>query len=206
MRTPWGPAQSAEPYGLGITFYGTASHGGYRLYAAQRDAVSARFPAFQPFNGNAGWYEEDQDWCVVALTFPDRFDDATMRSAARTARRSLILTDAHRAQSAQTTKHWSQVVNWLDSDAPYAKAIRGRILVLESRHADDWEPGSRFTVGPEYPLRSWCVRFTRLRDGKQRSVVLAEYPTRQFYTDAELSALECRPGVIGQPQNKGTDR
>lgn len=74
MMTPWGMSDRATAYGAGITFYGTPSHGGFHL----DEATNAEVPAYlraDTFNkqGERGWYEEDCDWAIVAVVFPDRF-------------------------------------------------------------------------------------------------------------------------------------
>ena len=74
MNTPWGASNYHEKYGPGITFYGTASHGGFKV----SDKMNAQVPQFLKdagFNGQPerGWYEEDCDWAILALVFPDAF-------------------------------------------------------------------------------------------------------------------------------------
>lgn len=67
MRTPWGIADSAERIADGITFYTTPSHGGVGLSAArQRDMPDA-------LRVEGGWYEEDCDYALVVVAFPDEF-------------------------------------------------------------------------------------------------------------------------------------
>lgn len=76
--TPWGPSQHAERVTRGITFYGTAGHGGYK--------VSAKLNASMPghLRLDDGWYEEDCDWSLVVTAFPQHFDDKTREAAKRT--------------------------------------------------------------------------------------------------------------------------
>lgn len=69
MRTPWGPSDYEKEYAEGVTFYGTPSHGGFKLSAARnRDVVPS-------LRLDGGWYEEDCDWYRVAYTFPQLFVD-----------------------------------------------------------------------------------------------------------------------------------
>jgi hypothetical protein len=70
--TPWGPAQNVDEVAPGIVFVSTASHGGFKLDAEKLAAVPPAWLAAS-FNlqGKAGWFEEDCDWCMVGLTFPD---------------------------------------------------------------------------------------------------------------------------------------
>lgn len=80
-RTPWGNADFATTFALGITFYTTPSHGGFYLSPEREEALQAKFPGFRPFCGVAGWYEEDCDWSAVALTFPDAFPEVNQEEA-----------------------------------------------------------------------------------------------------------------------------
>lgn len=79
-NTPWGRAQSAEIYGEGIAFFSTASHGGFKVQAAQL----ATMPAI--LRVRDGWYEEDCEWAKVALAFPGLFTASERRSADATLR------------------------------------------------------------------------------------------------------------------------
>ena len=76
MRTPWGEAQRIERIAPGIEFVSTASHGGYRL-DSERNSVVPRAWRAAGFNGlpARGWYEEDCDWSMVALTFSQFFQN-----------------------------------------------------------------------------------------------------------------------------------
>jgi len=67
MHTPWGKSDYSKTYGEGVTFYGTPSHGGFRVLAAQQ----ALMPEI--LRNDDGWYEEDCDWAKVAIAFPDLF-------------------------------------------------------------------------------------------------------------------------------------
>jgi len=66
--TPWGRALSSTSYTRGIIFYFTASHGGFHLSPKKNALVH---PAWRDANG---WYEEDVEWNVVVLTFPEHFN------------------------------------------------------------------------------------------------------------------------------------
>lgn len=77
MNTPWGSSECVEDVGPGIVFVQTASHGGYKLEPFQNAKIplSWRQASFNR-NGMDGWYEEDCDWCLVALIFPQFFSHA----------------------------------------------------------------------------------------------------------------------------------
>lgn len=88
--TPWGPSQNATKYGKGITMYGTAGHGGFKLSTKLNEKVN---PAFRdpskPFGQNRakGWYEEDCDAFIVIVTFPERFPAGWVTLAHNTVKR-----------------------------------------------------------------------------------------------------------------------
>lgn len=67
MKTPWGTSDYKHVYNRDIVFYGTPSHGGFR--------VSSKLNAVIPENvrQSNGWYEEDVAWCVVVKVFPMAF-------------------------------------------------------------------------------------------------------------------------------------
>ena len=85
MRTPWGNSQSVDAVGCGIVFASTASHGGYFVPAElnARVPLAWRRASFDQ-RAMSGWYEEDCDWAMVALTFPELFPADAIRAAQRT--------------------------------------------------------------------------------------------------------------------------
>ncbi len=64
-QTPWGKSDYSSKYARGIIFYGTPGHGGFHLSPTRNALVH---PAWRR---NNGWYEEDVEWAIAALTFPD---------------------------------------------------------------------------------------------------------------------------------------
>ncbi|MES4992580.1 DUF7007 domain-containing protein [Phyllobacterium sp. 22229] len=115
-NTPWGPSQGATVYAEGITCHSTAGHGGFHLVAERNRKVHSMLRV------SGGWYEEDAEWAIVALTFPHLFTSYERKHADRTIRDS-----------------------WPDA----WQAIFGRVLesgecrekdrrVFECQHADDW--------------------------------------------------------------------
>ena len=82
-KTPWGAPQHLRELAEGIVFYGTARHGGLHLSRTRRNAMPAELRALETFTGGP-WYEEDCDWAIVALAFPDAFEPADVSSAMKT--------------------------------------------------------------------------------------------------------------------------
>ena len=87
VYTPWGPAHHRRDYAEGITFFSTSSHGGFRVSAArltQMHAALRECTSFDLASDGVGWFEEDIDWCAVALAFPEHFPAEHLTSAEST--------------------------------------------------------------------------------------------------------------------------
>lgn len=80
MHTPWGASQTSEKLGDGVVQVTTASHGGIHLNPARNAKVH---PAWRD---KGGWYEEDCERSIVAITFPDLFTSGQVAAAHRTAK------------------------------------------------------------------------------------------------------------------------
>ncbi|MFT4161084.1 DUF7007 domain-containing protein [Shinella sp.] len=76
--TPWGASQGATIYADGVIFYDTASHGGFHLSAERNSQIHSMLRC------DAGWYEEDECWAIVAIHFPHLFTGFERRCAERT--------------------------------------------------------------------------------------------------------------------------
>lgn len=158
--TPWGASQLASIYAEGIVAHMTAGHGGFRLSAERNARV---MPALRI---DTGWYEEDDAWAIVAVTFPDLFTGHERKLADRTIRD-----------------------NWPDE----WEAIHGRTLEpgestgkdrreFERRHADAWIVASAITSSHQRGMVE-VVAVLGARQGKQVQerrflVPAAEYQVR----------------------------
>ncbi len=78
--TPWGGSQMAVIYADGIVAHITASHGGFHLSAARNANIHPLLRKDTP------WYEEDSEWAIVALSFPELFTGYERSLAERTIR------------------------------------------------------------------------------------------------------------------------
>lgn len=67
--SPWGAVQNSRQIARGIVEVDTASHGGIHLSPTLNAKVHAAW------RDPKGWYEEDCEWAIVALTFPQHFAD-----------------------------------------------------------------------------------------------------------------------------------
>lgn len=79
-QTPWGRAQYSRQYARGINFYGTAGHGGFRVSAGLQKRLH---PSLSKFGG---WFEEDCEWALVVLSFPEYFSGEEIGKARQTAK------------------------------------------------------------------------------------------------------------------------
>lgn len=91
LDTPWGPAQDMHEIALGLYLVETPSHGGYFLEQEINDLVphALRESTFCG-NGFSGWYEEDCDWAIVVVCFPEFFSSKKYNEA-------LNIMEAHHA-------------------------------------------------------------------------------------------------------------
>lgn len=76
--TPWGASQGATLYAEDVVFHSTAGHGGFHISADRNRKVHPLLRA------EGGWYEEDECWAAVAITFPHLFTAFERRCAERT--------------------------------------------------------------------------------------------------------------------------
>lgn len=68
MFTPWGAAQNQTTLAPGVVEVDTASHGGIHLTPENNAYVH------EAWRDPKGWYEEDCEWAIVAVTFPNLFE------------------------------------------------------------------------------------------------------------------------------------
>ncbi len=80
FRSPWGTIDDVVPVAIGIDQVGTPGHGGVKLSAERNRAVH------EAWRRPGGWYEEDCEWAIAVLTFPDAFSAEYRRDAVSTAR------------------------------------------------------------------------------------------------------------------------
>ena len=67
VSTPWGGSQMAVVYAVGVVAHMTSGHGGFHLSTERNAKVHPLLRKDMP------WYEEDCEWAIVAISFPDLF-------------------------------------------------------------------------------------------------------------------------------------
>lgn len=82
-RTPWGAVQTLRIIAEGIVQVSTAGHGGLVLSDERLKAMPERFKL--NVYGGGRYFEEDCEWALVALAFPDAFTADYIQSAKETA-------------------------------------------------------------------------------------------------------------------------
>lgn len=122
-HTPWGPSQGATVYTEGVICHSTAGHGGFHLSAERNARVHPMLRA------SDGFYEEDECWAIVAITFPDLFTMFERRCAERTIKDSFP--DA-----------WEMIFGTILS--PGESRTKDQ-RAFEARHAGDWVVVSAIT-------------------------------------------------------------
>lgn len=81
--TPWGRAQMQKRWTDGIYEFETATHGGFYLQPEWNAVIPEVLIAGSgnPDQCRKGWYEEDEDWAMVVLSFPYIFGAKLARQA-----------------------------------------------------------------------------------------------------------------------------
>ncbi len=82
LNTPWGASQGATFYAEDLVFHTTAGHGGFHLSLERNMRIHPMLRVVD------GWYEEDECWAIVAISFPDLFTGFERRCAERTIKNS----------------------------------------------------------------------------------------------------------------------
>lgn len=175
IHTPWGSSQTIERVADGIRFISTASHGGYHLSPERWAVLIAEFPAFKPWAGPQ-WLEEDCDCALVVLTWPELFTDHAVFFALR---------------SGREWQKESVTPTWEASDR--AQAIIRRHDTHREQVKTLWEKGGMWAPVEGAPAHSWGVMLSR--GSERRTVIFPSYPTKEFYSDAELADFELAGAV-----------
>ena len=80
MDTPWGKPDHHHAIAPGIDSYGTPSHGGIRLSAERLEEMPADLRVLGTFCKRPQWFEEDCDYALVVLAFPQYWEPAAVRN------------------------------------------------------------------------------------------------------------------------------
>ena len=83
--TPWGRPDHRETIADGIVRFMTPSHGGIWLSPERLAAMPEALRAIPTWIDKPDWFEEDADWAIVCLAFPEYFSDRDCGYAIQTA-------------------------------------------------------------------------------------------------------------------------
>lgn len=93
MRTPykggpsaWDTIQTCSKLAEGLYELTTAGHGGFWVSPDRCAELKRLFPGYEPWAGYP-WLEEDCDWCLAPLAWPELFEAADVVAATKTAQR-----------------------------------------------------------------------------------------------------------------------
>jgi hypothetical protein len=123
--TPWGPAQSVEQIADGIELVDTAGHGGLRLSAERWELIMEAFPTQTRYAAD-GWLEEDCDFTLAVLLWPESFP-ASYAQAAIT-----MLREKDPADAAKWGDYFAPAREWFKTGNNAAP--------VQARAGKDWKP------------------------------------------------------------------
>jgi hypothetical protein len=131
--------------------------------------VERLFPSFKSYAGKQ-WLEEDADWAIAALAFPEHFTAQDLRAAVRTVRHGE-----------------SEVAAWVETID--GAEIRQRIGQWIMENAANWERGSSGSAPPGYSYPNGWAVYIRVGDGARQSIVEKPHDWKAIYTDADLDEI-----------------
>lgn len=169
VNTPWGISQTAVCYAPGITQYTTAGHGGIHLSTDRNQYVHPNWR--EP----DGWYEEDQMWAVVCVTYPQFFKASDYKSAVKTLRDTC-------------PDDWEVI---FDEKIPIELSASRRVKAFYQAHAADWLVYSAINVDDDTGMVKCMARLGEglARDAEERIFLVpaTEYEARTRHFVIDLS-------------------
>lgn len=117
--TPWGDAILKTSYADGIDFFTTQGKGGFRISPDRLASMPDPLNKLGTYHG-VGWYEELADWSILAVSFPEVFQDDELFMAVE------ILLGGRRPP------YFDGAELWLET--PMAKPIRDRCDAFFAEH------------------------------------------------------------------------
>ena len=170
----------------GVTSHSTAGHGGIKLSAARNRKVHPML------RSKGGWYEEDAEWAIVAITFPHLFTAFERRCAERTIKDSwpdawetifgTILMPGESHEKDRRAFEAAHVHDWIVISAITSKHVVGFAEVIAT-------PGGKRGVGTEE--RRFLVPSDEYRVGRFGFVI---DPARHDVYGGESDFIGWQPG------------
>lgn len=182
-QSPWGYCHTREQIASGIWTVSTASHGGFHLGPERADAFAKAFPTFDGYAG-LPWLEEDCDCCAAIVLWPAEFKPEAVFHAVR-----MIVNYRQSVAPLDKDDYFGAVRRWLES--PDGETSRKIAADYEATRVGLWERGGSGTSG-----NGWQVYVAR--GNERRTLHMAEYPTSNWFTDAEVEAFSREPVQINR--------
>lgn len=170
--SPWGSPQGGwVRRAAGIYECSTASHGGLWVSPQRRAAM----PACKTFAGG-NFFEEDSDWHLVALAFPEAFKPEHVEAAHRTA-------EANR--------------KWAEADA-WRAAHPWHVQSAMNLKAEDFGEAARFAVMLEADKGQLTLINWMGIDGKAKAAIVRGYDLSAAYAAGKPAILpeDCDPSAL----------
>ena len=164
----------------GLVSCSTPGHGGFWLSPDRWNHLCTLFPGFDGYAPDQ-WLEEDLDWSLAALAWPELFSAHAVRNAVRSIQSCGTIWPADSAE-----RHYMDGPKaWLTLGDPAAQKVLAIADQFDRSTLHLWERGSLSTARGG----GWHVWFTRRTDAGQTEhrMVAMPYPNKVFYTDAELA-------------------
>jgi hypothetical protein len=86
LQSPWGHVDGGAILADGIVSVYTASHGGIYVTTERLREMPPQFRGLNRYSGGTNWFEEDCEWAIVCLAFPEEFRPEEREAARATAR------------------------------------------------------------------------------------------------------------------------
>lgn len=127
METPWGTSQTVREIAPGILDVSTAGHGGIRL-SPERNALVPDY-----MRNPSGWYEEDIEWAIPAVVFPEAFQQASGKNW--TPRKPSPIRHA-----IKTLRDWRPEAyeRWFKETIPPGVSFKKEEAAFKERHKHDY--------------------------------------------------------------------
>lgn len=173
--SPWGKVEEARYLGSGAWSVSTGRHGGILLDAVRTAAMPGWMQAASYTGASA--YEEDCDWSLVALRFPELFDGCDIYLALRIARQ------------------WhasDELTGFLGGEGLAAVAVAD---AWRRSHAADWLLQSTASMPSSAPRGAVYARLRNIGDGSEWALWLRDHPPRVIDTQS-LLGLRLEPDEV----------
>lgn len=129
LNTPWGYADQVDEIGdKGILFVSTPSHGGLFVPDELITQMPAELRGSNSYSGKGNWFEEDCEWAIPVLAFPEEFSPEYCKAAVETA-------NMYR-KNIGTGLYFDSVGQWLATPASDAVMTRAGLPIVGSSNTE----------------------------------------------------------------------